>query len=89
MTLREWCANLERGWDAAVAEAGEHKARIWRLYMASSRFGFDRNSIELHQFLGVRLPDDARSAMPLRPDWERARVPAPQPERADEPVSVA
>jgi cyclopropane-fatty-acyl-phospholipid synthase len=87
MTLREWCANLERGWDEAVAEAGEHKARIWRLYMASSRFGFDRNTIELHQFLGVRLPDDARSGMPLRPDWERARTPA-EDEPAREPLAV-
>jgi len=76
MTLREWGANLERGWNEAVAEAGEHKARIWRLYMASSRFGFDRNTIELHQFLGVRLPEDARSGMPLRPDWESVRRPA-------------
>jgi cyclopropane-fatty-acyl-phospholipid synthase len=76
MTLREWGANLEHGWNEAVAEAGEHKARIWRLYMASSRFGFDRNTIELHQFLGVRLPEDARSGMPLRPDWEPVRRPA-------------
>jgi cyclopropane-fatty-acyl-phospholipid synthase len=88
MTLREWCANLERGWDEAVAEAGEHKARVWRLYMASSRFGFDRNSIELHQFLGVRLPDDARSGMPLRPDWERARAPESESEPTGEPVGV-
>jgi cyclopropane-fatty-acyl-phospholipid synthase len=89
MTLRDWGANLERDWDEAVAEAGEHKARIWRLYMASSRFGFDRNTIELHQFLGVRLPDDARSGMPLRPDWERARAPVREAEDAAEPVAVA
>ena len=88
MTLREWCANLERGWDEAVAEAGEHKARIWRLYMASSRFGFDRNTIELHQFLGVRLPDDARSGMPLRPDWETAPAPAETADEPREPVAV-
>ena len=84
MTLRDWGANLERGWNEAVAEAGERKARTWRLYMAASRFGFDRNTIELHQFLGVRLPDDARSEMPLRPDWERVAEPA-----EDERVTVS
>jgi cyclopropane-fatty-acyl-phospholipid synthase len=70
MTLREWGANLERGWDEAVAEAGEHRARLWRLYLASSRFGFDVNTVELHQVLGVRLTPDGRSGMPLRSDWE-------------------
>ena len=81
MTLRDWGANLERGWNEAVSEAGQRKARVWRLYMAASRFGFDRNTIELHQFLGVRLPDDARSEMPLRPEWEPA--PAERDEAAE------
>jgi len=39
--------------------------------MAGSRLGFDRNHIELHQVLGVRLAADGRSGMPLRPDWEQ------------------
>jgi cyclopropane-fatty-acyl-phospholipid synthase len=82
MTLREWGANLERGWNEAVAEAGQHKARIWRLYMASSRFGFDRNTIQLHQFLGVKVHEDGRSGMPLRPDWEGAAATEPQADAA-------
>ena len=49
-------------------------ARVWRLYMAGSRLGFDRNHIELHQVLGVRLAADKSSGMPLRPDWEQPRV---------------
>jgi cyclopropane-fatty-acyl-phospholipid synthase len=73
MTLREWGANLERGWDEAVREAGERRSRIWRLYLASSRVGFDRNSIELHQVLGVNLGPKGRSGMPLRPDWGTER----------------
>jgi cyclopropane-fatty-acyl-phospholipid synthase len=73
MTLREWCANLERGWDEAVAEVGERRARVWRLYMSASRVSFDLDRIELHQVLGVRLAVDGRSGMPLRPDWERER----------------
>lgn len=72
MTLREWGANLERGWNEAVSEAGERRARVWRLYMAASRVGFDLDRIELHQVLGVRLGAEGRSGMPLRADWESA-----------------
>ncbi|HEY7488170.1 MAG TPA: class I SAM-dependent methyltransferase [Streptosporangiaceae bacterium] len=69
-TLAGWCANLDRHWDEAVAEVGEGIARVWRLYMAGSRLGFDRNWIQLHQVLGVKLNDEGRSGMPLRPDFE-------------------
>jgi cyclopropane-fatty-acyl-phospholipid synthase len=69
-TLAGWCANLDEHWDEAVAEVGEGTARVWRLYMAGSRLGFERNQIQLHQVLGVRLGPDGSSGMPLRPDWE-------------------
>ncbi|HEX8802677.1 MAG TPA: cyclopropane-fatty-acyl-phospholipid synthase family protein, partial [Acidimicrobiales bacterium] len=36
MTLRHWVDNLEAAWDEAVAEVGERRARVWRLYMAGS-----------------------------------------------------
>jgi cyclopropane-fatty-acyl-phospholipid synthase len=72
MTLAGWCANLDAHWPEAVAEVGEGTARVWRLYMAGSRLGFERNLVELHQLLGVRLGADARSGMPLRPDWDRS-----------------
>jgi cyclopropane-fatty-acyl-phospholipid synthase len=70
LTLAHWCANLDAHWDEAVAEVGEARARVWRLYMAGSRLGFERNQIQLHQALGVRLAADGSSGMPLRPDWE-------------------
>jgi len=73
-TLAAWCANLDAHWDEAVKEVGQGTARVWRLYMAGSRLGFDRNHIELHQVLGVRLAADGTSGMPLRPDWELPRV---------------
>jgi cyclopropane-fatty-acyl-phospholipid synthase len=73
-TLAAWCANLDAHWDEAVEEVGQGTARVWRLYMAGSRLGFDRNQIELHQVLGVRLHADGTSGMPLRPDWEAAQV---------------
>ena len=73
-TLAAWCANLDAHWDEAVEEVGQGTARVWRLYMAGSRLGFVTNHIELHQVLGVRLHADGTSGMPLRPDWEAARV---------------
>jgi cyclopropane-fatty-acyl-phospholipid synthase len=75
-TLAGWCANLDAHWDEAVAEVGEPVARVWRLYMAGSRLGFERNQIQLHQILGVRLGENGRSGMPLRPDWEGVPAPA-------------
>jgi cyclopropane-fatty-acyl-phospholipid synthase len=76
MTLAAWCANLDAHWKEAVAEVGEGTARVWRLYMAGSRLGFDRNQIQLHQVLGVKLTEDGVSGMPLRPDWEVRPAPA-------------
>ena len=73
-TLAAWGNNLDAHWDEAVAEVGQGKARVWRLYMAGSRLGFDRNHIELHQVLCVRLAADGSSGMALRPDWEPTRV---------------
>ena len=67
-TLTGWCDNLDEHWSEAVKEVGEDRARVWRLYMAGSRLGFERNNIQLHQVLAVRL-NGVESGMPLRPDW--------------------
>ncbi len=69
MTLAGWCANLEEHWDECVAEVGEGTARVWGLYMAGSRMGFERNEIQLHQVLATRTDDDGTSGFPLRPQW--------------------
>ncbi len=69
LTLKHWCENLDRHWDEAVEEAGLGTARVWRLYMAASRLGFDINLIQLHQTLGVKLTSGGASGMPLRPDF--------------------
>jgi len=66
LTLKHWGENLESHWDEAVAEAGLGTARVWRLYMAASRMGFDLNTIQLHQMLGVKLGPRGQSGMPLR-----------------------
>jgi cyclopropane-fatty-acyl-phospholipid synthase len=68
-TLADWGANLDAHWDEAVVEVGEQRARVWRLYMAACRLGFDRNNIQLHQVLGVRPDARGEAFMPARPDW--------------------
>jgi cyclopropane-fatty-acyl-phospholipid synthase len=68
LTLKAWCANLDTHWEEAVEEVGPARARVWRLYLAGSRFGFVNNNVQLHQVLGVRL-DGTNSGMPLRPEW--------------------
>ncbi|WP_018180318.1 class I SAM-dependent methyltransferase [Jongsikchunia kroppenstedtii] len=69
MTLRDWNRNLREHWDEAVAEVGIGTARVWGLYMAGCRLGFERNVIQLHQVLAVKLDDRGSVAVPLRPWW--------------------
>ncbi len=68
-TLRAWVQNLEDNWDAAVAEVGEGRARVWRLYMAGSAVGFEAGIIQIHQTLAVHH-SEGPSGLPARPDWD-------------------
>ncbi len=65
-TLAGWCRNLAENWDACVAEVGEGTARVWGLYMAGSRLGFERNEIQLHHVLATRTDESGVSGYPLR-----------------------
>ena len=70
LTLRDWCANLVAHWDEAVEEVGLGTAKVWGLYMAASRIGFEHNAIQLHQALGVKLDKNGNDGgLPLRPWW--------------------
>ncbi len=68
-TLAGWCHNLETHWDECVAEVGEGTARVWGLYMASSRLAFERNEIQLHHVLATKTDSDGQADFPLRPTW--------------------
>lgn len=72
LTLRDWSANLERRWDEAIAEVGMGTARVWQMYIAGARLGFERNVVQLHQVLGVKLAG-TESGMSLRPEFEPQR----------------
>ncbi|HEY7050997.1 MAG TPA: class I SAM-dependent methyltransferase [Mycobacterium sp.] len=70
LTLRDWCRNLVQHWDEAVAEVGLPTAKVWGLYMAGSRVGFEHNAIQLHQVLAVKLDEQGGDGnLPLRPWW--------------------
>jgi cyclopropane-fatty-acyl-phospholipid synthase len=68
-TLRDWNRNLVEHWDECVAEVGEGTARVWGMYIAGSRVGFEVGEVELHQVLATRNHEDGRSDFPMRPDW--------------------
>ncbi len=71
LTLRDWCANLVKHWDEAVAEVGLGTAKVWGLYMAGSRLGFERDIVELHQVLAVKTDGHGGGLdLPLRPWWQ-------------------
>jgi cyclopropane-fatty-acyl-phospholipid synthase len=71
MTLRDWCRNLVEHWDEAVAEVGLPIAKVWGLYMAASRVGFEQNKIQLHHILAAKPDRHGRDGgMPLRPWWQ-------------------
>ena len=70
LTLAQWCRNLEEHWDACVEEVGQATARVWGMYMAGSRLGFERGGVELHQVLAVRTDGRGASGLPLRPWWD-------------------
>lgn len=65
LTLSHWNHNLAAHWDECCAEAGVSTARIWAIYLAGSRLGFENNSLQLHQVLAAK----GRSRLPLRPWW--------------------
>ena len=70
LTLRDWCRNLVERWDEAVAEVGLPTAKVWGLYMAGSRVGFEQNAIQLHQVLAAKLDErGGDGGLPLRPWW--------------------
>ncbi|WP_458116582.1 class I SAM-dependent methyltransferase [Arthrobacter sp. D2-10] len=54
LTLRAWVHNLEENWDEAVRLTSEGRARVWRLYMASSALGFERGLNGVNQILVQR-----------------------------------
>lgn len=67
LTLRAWVRRLETNWDEAVRLTSLGRARVWRLYMASSALGFETGLTGVNQILVQRA---GGGQPPLRrTDW--------------------
>ncbi len=66
LTLSHWVRRLEERHEQARAAVDEVAYRIWRLYMAGSRYSFATNRMNLYQVLFAKPP----ASLPLgRGDW--------------------
>jgi len=72
-TLWHWVDRLESNADAARAEVGEEKFRVWRIYMAGSAHAFDRGWMSLWQLLAGKPLADGSLPHPLTRDYMYAR----------------
>ncbi|WP_164199379.1 SAM-dependent methyltransferase [[Micrococcus luteus] ATCC 49442] len=67
LTLRAWVRRLETNWDETVRLTSLGRARVWRLYMASSALGFETGLTGVNQILVQRA---GGGPPPLRrTDW--------------------
>ncbi len=69
LTCAAWSRNLVENWDECVAEVGEDTCKIWGLFAAGSRLGFERNTVQLHQVLAVKLHPNGRADYPLHHEF--------------------
>jgi cyclopropane-fatty-acyl-phospholipid synthase len=65
LTLRHWLKRLEAGKPEAVAQVGETRFRIWRLYLAGSAHAFATGRIGVVQHLFSKPSVEASSDLPL------------------------
>ncbi|MDR6558118.1 cyclopropane-fatty-acyl-phospholipid synthase [Arthrobacter pascens] len=65
LTLRAWVRNIEEHWDEAVRLTSAGRARVWRLYMASSALGFENGLTGVNQVL-LQKPGGAEPPLRLR-----------------------
>jgi cyclopropane-fatty-acyl-phospholipid synthase len=65
-TLRRWAANHDAHREAAVAEIGAERERVWRLHNVGAALGFERGSLSIHQVLARPLVDAPAGELRVR-----------------------
>ena len=70
-TCRLWHDRLLANYDAAVAEVGEAKTRIWLAYLAGSSITFERSTVGLFQTLASKRRRGPSGLPPTRADLYR------------------
>lgn len=73
LTCRKWVENLAENKDAAVAQIGEERERIWRLYMTASIGAFERGDVAIHQILAT-FPGEQHDLPLARPSYVRDSI---------------
>ena len=68
-TLWCWLDALEANADAARAEVGEEKFRVWRVYLAGSAHAFERGWLSIFQLLAGKPLPGGRLPHPLTRDY--------------------
>ncbi len=68
-TLAQWSRRLEQNLEAARAQAGDKRLRIWRVYLAGCAHAFERNWCTIHQVLAVKSANPAANPLPLTRDY--------------------
>lgn len=67
-TTRLWAENLMAVRDAAIADIGEQKYRLWLAYLCGVSLGFDRGSIGIFQTVASRRTKGPSGLPPSRED---------------------
>jgi cyclopropane-fatty-acyl-phospholipid synthase len=70
-TCRLWHDRLLANYDKAVKEVGEHKTRLWLLYLAGCSLGFERSTLNIFQTVATKKKRGAANLPPTRADLYR------------------
>jgi cyclopropane-fatty-acyl-phospholipid synthase len=70
-TLRLWAQRLQARFDAAVAEVGEPRARLWLLYLSGCSQMFSNGSTQLFQTVAAKRMRGPSGLPPTRADLYR------------------
>jgi cyclopropane-fatty-acyl-phospholipid synthase len=76
LTLRHWVDNLAANREAAIAEVGAERERVWRLYMTASALAFERGDVSIHQLL-VAVPGEQHPLELARPSFVAEELESP------------
>ncbi|VVT17643.1 cyclopropane-fatty-acyl-phospholipid synthase family protein [Hoeflea sp. EC-HK425] len=70
-TCRLWHDRLLANYQAAVAEVGEVKARLWLVYLGGCSIAFERNTVRIYQTVTTRSARGPAGLPPTRADLYR------------------
>jgi cyclopropane-fatty-acyl-phospholipid synthase len=68
-TLRHWSQRFESAAEAARAEVGDKRFRIWRMYLAGCAYAFEQHWTSIHQIVAVKAGGPGLNPLPLTRDY--------------------